>query len=232
MKIMYNIMYNMNGLDISNEHIEQGIDFTNIKKNTKNDFTLLDKAFLPNLEPNLEKNYTIIEGFSPPIDAEFNKLLSEYTILNDTYNAELTSTSKTVTPDQLNAKYTDLINEANSLKTNLNTLGTQNTTMTNNINSNIAELNETLNQLNQIQSPLDQMSRQTMNANTINGKIETTSLNMTSTFYYYIVYFFVCVTIIAMTFNLLLNPDADVMKSVYVVGGILAIYFISKYIVN
>ena len=162
----------------------------------------------------------------------FNKLLSEYTILNDTYNAELTSTSKTVTPDQLNAKYTDLINEANSLKTKLNTLGTQNTTMKNNINSNIAELNETLNQLNQIQIPLDQMSRQTMNANTINGKIETTSLNMTSTYYYYIVYFFVCVTIIAMTFNLLLNPDADVMKSVYVVGGILAIYFISKYIVN
>jgi len=227
----------MNGLDISNEHIEQGIDFTNIKKNTKNDFTLLDKAFLPNLESNLEKNYTIIEGFSPPIDDEFNKLLSEYTILNDTYNAELTSTSKTVTPDQLNAKYTALINEANSLKTKLNTLGTQNTTMTNNITSNIAELNETLNQLNQIQSPLDQMSRQTMNANTINantinGKIETTSLSMTSIYYHYIVYFLVCVTIIAMTFNLLLNPDADVMKSVYVVGGILAIYFISKYIVN
>jgi hypothetical protein len=123
-----------------------------------------------------------------------------------------------------------LKNEANSLKTKMNTLGTHNTSIITNITSNIEELNENL---NQIQNPLHQMNTQTQtNDDNINGKLETTSLSMTATYYHYIVYFLVCVTIIAMTFNLLLNPNADVMKSVFVVGGILAIYFISKYIVN
>jgi hypothetical protein len=214
----------MNGLDILNEHIEQGIDFTHIKNNNKNDFSLLGESFFPNLE----NKYTIIEGFPTPIDTEFNRLLIEYIILNNTYNAELTSTTKTVTLAQLNEKYIVLKNEANSLKTKMNTLGTHNTSIITNITSNIEELNENL---NQIQNPLHQMNTQT-NDDNINGKLETTSLSMTATYYHYIVYFLVCVTIIAMTFNLLLNPNADVMKSVFVVGGILAIYFISKYIVN
>ena len=232
------IMYNMNGLDILNEHIDQGIDFTHIKKNNKNEFSLLGESFLPNLE----NNYTIIEGFAP-IEAEFNRLLNEYIILNDTYNAELTSTTKTVTPAQLNEKYIALKNEADSLKTKMNTLGTQNTSM---ITSNMEELNEKLNQLNsslaqinsaqinsaQINSAEMNGTQTQTNDDNINGKLETTSLSMTATYYHYIVYFLVCVTIIAMTFNLLFNPNADVMKSVFVVGGILAIYFISKYIVN
>lgn len=224
MKIMYNIMYNMNGLDILNEHIDQGIDFTHIKKNNKNDFSLLGESFLPNLE----KNYTIIEGFAP-IEAEFNRLLNEYIILNDKYNTELTSTTKTVTPAQLNEKYIALKNEADSLKTKMDTLGTQNTSM---ITSNMEELNEKLNQLNNSLAQINSADTQTQTNDNINGKLETTSLSMTATYYHYIVYFLVCVTIIAMTFNLLFNPNADVMKSVFVVGGILAIYFISKYIVN
>jgi len=118
----------------------------------------------------------------------------------------------------------------------MNTLGGQNTNIITNITSNIAELNEKLNQINQLQNPLDQTrqmnSEETQPNDTLYGKLETTSLSMTSTYYHYIVYFLVCVTIIAMTFNLLFNPNADVMKSVFVVGGILAIYFISKYIVN
>ena len=225
-------MYNMNGLDILNEHIEQGIDFTHIKNNNKNDFSLLGESFFPNLE----NKYTIIEGFPTPIDTEFNRLLNEYIILNNRYNTELTSTTKTVTPAQLNEKYIALKNEANSLKTKMNTLGGQNTNIITNITSNIAELNEKLNQINQLQNPLDQTTQmnieETQPNDTLYGKLETTSLSMTSTYYHYIVYFLVCVTIIAMTFNLLFNPNADVMKSVFVVGGILAIYFISKYIVN
>ena len=220
----------MNGLDVLNEHIDQGIDFTKIKKNKKNEFSLLDKSFLPNLD----KNYTTIEGFTTPIDTEFNRLLSEYISLNSTYNAELSSTYKTVTLDQLNETYIALKNEVNSLKTKMNTLGTQHTTMTSHITSNIGELNEKLDKLNQLRTPLDQQAQMTqqMTTNTLNGKLETTSLNTTSIYYHYIVYFLVCVTIIAMTFNLFLNPNADVMKSVFVVGGLLAIYFISKYIVN
>ena len=220
------IMYNMNGLDILNEHIEQGIDFTKYKNNQKNnEFRLFGSNLVEGLQ-----------GSS--IDTAFNTLLSEYIILNNTYNSELSSTTKTVSPAQLNEKYFALRNEANNLKTKMNTLDTQNTSMTSNITANIEELNEKLNEINQLQSPLDQMNGAQMQTQTqrnddnINGKLETTALSMTSTYYHYIVYFLVCVTIIAMTFNLLFNPDADVMKSVFVVGGILAIYFISKYIVN
>ncbi len=63
------------------------------------------------------------------------------------------------------------------------------------------------------------------NADTMAGKIETTTLNMNSMFYHYFVYFAISIVLIAFTFNILVNPNASVLNAIYVVVALLAVYF-------
>ena len=63
---------------------------------------------------------------------------------------------------------------------------------------------------------------------TISGAIETTGLNMNSMYYHYIVYFFISITLISFTFNILVNPNANVMNAIIVVGALFLIYFIMR----
>lgn len=63
---------------------------------------------------------------------------------------------------------------------------------------------------------------------TLSGKIETSNLMMTSQYYHYLVYFLLAVTLIAFTFNILLNPAANVMPAVVVVSALLFVFFISR----
>ena len=65
-------------------------------------------------------------------------------------------------------------------------------------------------------------------SDTVAGQIETTDLNMTSMYYHYFVYFVLSVTLLAFTFNILVNPAADIMSAVYVVGALLAVYFVMR----
>ena len=65
--------------------------------------------------------------------------------------------------------------------------------------------------------------------NTISGAIETTTLNMTSMYYHYLVYFLISLTLIAFTFNLLVNPNADTMSAIIVVSAIVLIYIIARH---
>jgi len=63
---------------------------------------------------------------------------------------------------------------------------------------------------------------------TTNAKLETTKLRMTSNYYFYLVYFIIAVTLLSFTFNIMVNPNADVMNAIFVVGGIVIIFLISK----
>jgi hypothetical protein len=135
--------------------------------------------------------------------------------------------------DALNAKYNELVTSSNSLITTMNTVRNESTSFTSRaeIDGKIAQITEIINDYNNV-TPDDvyAISNNIKINDTLNGKIESTTLQMTSTYYHYIVYFLVSVTILGMTFYLFVNPDADVMKASYVVGGILAVYFISKFI--
>jgi len=63
---------------------------------------------------------------------------------------------------------------------------------------------------------------------TTHAKLETTKLRMTSNYYFYLVYFIIAVTLLSFTFNIMVNPNADVMNALFVVGGIVIIFLISK----
>ena len=63
---------------------------------------------------------------------------------------------------------------------------------------------------------------------TTHAKLETTNLSMTSNYYFYLVYFIVAITLLSFTFNIMVNPNADVMNALFVVGGIVVIFLISK----
>jgi hypothetical protein len=65
--------------------------------------------------------------------------------------------------------------------------------------------------------------------NTIAGAIETTTLKMTSMYYHYLVYFLISLTLIAFTFNILVNPNANVMSAIIVVSTIVVIYIIARH---
>jgi hypothetical protein len=64
----------------------------------------------------------------------------------------------------------------------------------------------------------------------VDGAIETTSLNMNSIYAHYIVYVFIAITLIVFIFNISINPEADVMKSIILLVALLAVYIITRYI--
>jgi len=227
-----------NGMDI-NKHIEQGISFRNYSNNylnsTENDHSLLSNSFFPELFDDIEGTKPLMEGLttSMPIDTNYNKLFNEYRTLYNTYNSELRTptATKTVTATQLSTKYNELIAAAQTLITDISTLRSAGTTTTLSAQATIQQIQTKLAELSQqhiAANPTNSNAQKI--ADTLNGQMETVTLKMTSIYYFYIVYFLVAVTILGMTFNLLVNPNADVIKSVYVVGGILAIYVIAKYI--
>jgi hypothetical protein len=63
---------------------------------------------------------------------------------------------------------------------------------------------------------------------TIRGKIETSALVMNSMYYHYFVYFIITVTLLSFTFNIMVNPNANVMNAMFVVGALLLVFFISR----
>ena len=65
-------------------------------------------------------------------------------------------------------------------------------------------------------------------ADTITGKIETTTLNMNSMYYHYFVYFVITGTLLAFTFYMLVNPNASVLNAMYVVGALMAVYVVAR----
>jgi len=232
--------------------------FNNYVNAKENDHSLLSKTFFPAMnggatgtetnglvsaEPFVAETFvaeTYMEGLTNPTGennniAKFNTLLNDYKTLYNTYKLELVAKTPTptVTSAQLIAKYTELNDAAQTLLANQqmvnNTPGTGPDQAA--INNKFIEIKTKMDELSKQYNPnnLSEVDQKKLD-DTLNGQIETGILKMNSVYYFYIVYFLVAVTIIGMTFNLMVNPNADVMKSVYVVGGILAIYIIAKYI--
>ena len=235
-----------------NKHIEQGISFRNYFNNyvnaKENDHSLLSNTFFPAMnegeiaEPFVAEPFvaetlsteTYMEGLTNPTGennniAKFNTLLNDYKTLYNTYKSELIAKtpSPTVTSAQLESKYTELTVAAQTLLANTPGTGPDQAA----INNKFIEIKTKMDEISKQYNPnnLSEVDQKKLQ-DTLNGQIETGILKMNSVYYFYIVYFLVAVTIIGMTFNLMVNPNADVMKSVYVVGGILAIYTIAKYI--
>ena len=62
---------------------------------------------------------------------------------------------------------------------------------------------------------------------TKNGQLEVSTLNYTSTYYHYIVWGVVTITISGFVLNLLLDPEEYTMSAILIVGLIIVVYFLS-----
>ena len=63
----------------------------------------------------------------------------------------------------------------------------------------------------------------------VDGALEYTALQMNSNYYHVFVYLLVAATLIGFIFNLMMNPEANVLKAIYVLGALFVVYFISRY---
>jgi hypothetical protein len=88
-----------------------------------------------------------------------------------------------------------------------------------------------LNELNNQKRKINEMTGK-YDRNSINGAMETTELNMTSMYYHVFVYMAIAITLLAFIFNLMVNPNANVLNAIFVLGALSVVYIISKYFVN
>lgn len=180
-----------------------------------------------------------------------NKLISDYSTLYKTYTSTMlikpsTDAERIRMEAELKKKQTELVE--NRLKMEVE-LAAQHDALIdaarkiNNdyiINHNNQEKIDTMMEVNQDKlygnlSKLAQeqkdlaMATNKYDYNTVSGAIETTTLRMTSMYYHYLVYFLISLTLIAFTFNILVNPNADVTRAIIVVSAIVIIYIIARY---
>ena len=63
----------------------------------------------------------------------------------------------------------------------------------------------------------------------VDGALEYSALRMNSNYYHVFVYLLVAATLFGFIFNLMVNPDANVLNAIYVLGALFVVYFISRY---
>jgi hypothetical protein len=228
-------MYDTNDNYDINKHMEHGVEFIKLKKNSSNnEHTLLQTSTSSNYGSIIEAlegddsgtPTTIHENYTISKEEETFKILSsEYSTLYKTYLSTM-----------LKKDVTDLerIKMENALNTKKNILLEISKKLMNNTNSSSSSVTKKVNNQKKIINYINELKKTNINKNhkyddtTVKGKIETTQLNMTSMYYHYIVYFLICVTLISFTFNLIVNENADVMNAMIVVGGLLIIFLISR----
>jgi hypothetical protein len=229
-----NLGYTINPDYDMNTHIEQGVQF-NKKSNIINEHQLLEVSSSPMLGSIVEAfndEYSVNQHnqirFSPMSEDQtnFNNIVSQYA--RDQY--EYTYMGLNSTPSEaarmemersLNDQKNTILAAANGINNNMKDLRWAVTNNQNKITNNISELNQYHSLATDIKNNFDSTS--------VSGQIETTELNMNSMYYHYLVYFILSITLIAFTFNIIVNPDANVMNAVVVLVALVIVYLISRY---
>ena len=234
-------------MDLGNVHFEQGIEFKRLANDKKdNDYIFLQETSSPEVgsiiealsrhdsaNPSTEITLTKLSQD----EATFNNLISAYTTLHRTYTSTMLNKAPTAT-DRI-AMETDLANKkaqiiaaANAIKSSMLSVKVANETDLTYLAASLPfEHSISMGGLAEYNSAI-MRKKNRYDDNTINGKIETTELNMTSMHYHLIVYFFIVITLIAFTFNLMTNPNASELNAIFVVGALFIVFYISQKFVN
>jgi hypothetical protein len=216
-----------------NKHIEQGVQFKNYGKKyySENEHNLLQETSSNTLGSITEAltggDSTQWPGSGASNNPEnesianFNELVSTYSTLYNSYVSIIMTRPPTDAPrlameKALRDQNIAIQDAAKNIHYNPNLVSGNNAAV-NQINTALHELKKKQNDV------LAQENK--YNMDTVNGQIETTNLNMTSMYYHYFVYFAISIVLISFTFNILVNPNANVMNAIYVVVGLLAVYF-------
>lgn len=204
-------IYNNTDMDDStefnlNSHMYQGIEFNNYGKiyetNSKKRHHFLEKS-------SSDEWGSIVEAFCGN-DSVCNRK-------KNNFDKNGSNTDKKT--DQLNKDLQKFVTEYNTYaSSSINNLDPE--PSTNN-------MNETLNNMKEGFTCKKKENFENKQ-HTINGVIETSKLKMTSMYFHYFVYFIIAVTLLAFTFNIMVNPDANVMNAIFVMGALLLVFFISR----
>lgn len=227
--------YNKNNQNNMNSHITQGITFnkysdvyTNTNKKEHGFLSKLTSGFnsiiesmdtiesSQNSNEDLKKVNTILGH-----EDEMNRLLSEYSTMYNNYvdnSKNLNEEGRKKIEEDLLYKKERIALLSGNVKNEMNQLLKSNELTETNDTSQVNEGFENINLQNYMK----------IDETTTNAKIETTRLDMTSKYYFHLVYFILAITLISFTFNIMINPNADVMNALFVVGGIILIFLISK----
>jgi hypothetical protein len=153
---------------------------------------------------------------------EMNKLTSEYSTLYNSYSQNETSLSAKENKDIEE----ELLRKKDRLKLLSENIKNEMTKLLKDNEITIADATSDANTGTGANTGI--MEGFEVDNNTAFGKMETTHLSMTSNYYFYLVYFIVAITLLSFIFNIMVNPTADAMNALFVVGGIVLVFLISK----
>lgn len=174
----------------------------------------------------------------------FNALLSQYTTAYNSYISSkyMTNASNGIKPSATDSSNNAVL-EANlqSLNNRLLTLATTivgeinalKTTTHSNLRVSIEKKQESLmqriNELKEQRGKFENINKH-FDIDSIDGAIETSTLNMDAFYVHYIVYFFIGVLLLIFIFNISVNPEADTTRATFFIVALLSVYIISRYV--
>ena len=238
---IYNSHVNSN-YDI-NKHIEQGVQFKQYGKNIypANKHIFLQEssskewgsvADAYNGDNSVIKR-GVIEGMTMSEDqVQFNNLVSQYANDYKIYVSTFLNQPKTANYDENRQAAEDALliqkNNIISLSNQLNIDAEESmnslvnlSDMYNNAQTEMQLKSNDINNYRDNQKEYDNVS--------VDGALEYTALQMNSNYYHVFVYLLVAATLLGFIFNLMMNPEANVLYAIYVLGALFVVYFISRY---
>jgi hypothetical protein len=226
-----------------NADTEQGSTFLEYKQKyataSGNNHYLLSESSSPNLGSIVEavdgtdsvsRNKSATQTNLTANQKEFNDLLSKYSLAYNGYILTLTSSSDNSESEaKLQELNNQLITKAQTIVTEMNSLNQMDNTLSESNQDTKSILVQRIKELKEHQDKLNGFNKN-HDSDSIDGKLETSALSMNSIYYHYIVYFFIGLTLIGFIFYISMNPNADIMKAVFLLIALSAVYIISRWV--
>ena len=251
-------IYDNNNDNANNSANIQGVSFmdyrTKFTKTGSDEHKLLTKSSSPTVGSIIEAmngtNSTggyqsAAEQTLSADEAAFNALLTQYTTAYNSYvssrNITINNATNGTPPsttdssnnaiieanlqalnDQLLALATKIVGEINALKTTNSSLRGSIADKQTILMQRIADLKAQRDNFDNVNKKYD--------IDSVDGAIETTTLNVDAYYVHYIVYFFIGVILIVFIFNMSINPEADTTRATFFIMALLSVYIISRYV--
>lgn len=179
-----------------------------------------------------QKNAVIKQNISK-YEAEYNKILSAYSIQYKIFSNSILKVSAThpltASDIQKNAnivadlrtKNARLLTLSRLIVADMNKLKTSDKSQKSSLNQQRKKL---INSMKKLEAEKRVMNTKKYDEDSLIGSIETSELTYRSIYIHYLVLFIIAVTILSFLFYISVNPNANVMNAVYVVGTLIILY--------
>ena len=230
-----------------NKHIEQGAQFKKLGQmiSSANEHHFLQESSGDEWGSvvdayngdNSTKKRGMIEGMTMSEDqVEFNNLISQYATLHRAYittilDKDHTPAEKQAAETALLTKKNNILSAANQLNNKVQESDDSRAEIENALYYTQSDIRDVLSEL-ALQKVTSEDVVDNYDNSTVIGALESSALNMNSHYYHVFVYLLIAATLLAFVFNLMVNPNANVLNAMYVLGALFAVYMISRHFVN